>query len=208
MTPKTLTREEIVAIFATDDLNSLADLLDDRWEQHKHPSRLSIPETFGLTSLGDGASAVVMVHPHDPSLVVRVSEESDGWIAYACAGPDNPHKPRVTAVAWTGDCWVSVYERLHHISRDDAEAFIKRLWDTVYPGTGPASVSPELRELMRDVQERRLVIDDVEPRNVLAREDGTLVLNDPLSFMTFRQLRACRDAFSMPQAESETSFSP
>lgn len=189
-----LTAEEIRVLFRVSDVRALTDLLPhDLYADADDGGRAASPEDFGLEGLGFGGSAVVMAHPDDPSRVLRVCEEADGWVAYACGGEPNAHKPTVFALGWTGGCWVAVSERLGPASAEAAVAFT----DSLQPARKANPASPEMVRLMADAQDRHLLLDDIEPRNILRRDDGTIVLNDPVSFMSVSHIRDFKDRFAV-----------
>ena len=193
-----LTAEEIRVLFRVSDVRTLADLLPhDLYADADDGGRAASPEDFGLEGLGFGGSAVVMAHPDDPSRVLRVCEEADGWVAYACGGEPNIHKPTVFALGWTGVCWVAVSERLDPASGEAGVAFTDSLLSAVQPARKAEPTTPEMVSLMADVQDRHLLLDDIEPRNILRRSDGMIVLNDQVSFMSVSHIRDFKDRFAV-----------
>lgn len=187
---QTLLPEEIMDLFEISDLGPLSDLLPHpAYADEPDQGRAAMPETFGLTTLGTGGFAVVMRHPTDESLAIRVSDEGDGWIAYACGGAPSPHKPLVRSVAWTGRVWVAITERLSPAPLASSEAFLEELVNA--PGSA--------QDLFEETEARGLHVDDLEPRNVMMREDGTIVLNDPVSLTPIAELCAMKDAFGIEE---------
>lgn len=156
--------------------------------------------------LGCGSSAVILEHPHDPDLVVRISEERDGWIPYAMSEP-SPFKPRVFGLSWYRDAWIVITERLEQMPRTDAKLVADGLTDVI---NGIDSVERAIMEsLYPGVSEFILTVpvpDDIAPRNLMMRGDQ-LVINDPTTHAPMKLVLALREEHRV-EDEEEMEFTP
>ena len=146
----------------------------------------------GLELLGVAHTAFAFSPPDAPHLAVKVGlDPDDGWPAWAVWARQNPspHLPRVASLDWivTGGrrrLFVAAVERLY-------PSLVGRRWIKACPGgkrdplalaahVAPShpSVAALLRAAAAAFPAGRW---DMGGPNWLERQDGTLVLNDPLS---------------------------
>lgn len=197
--------EEVQRLLGTDNPEAIATLLSER--SSADPDDCAEPlldlEELGLSVVGSGTSAAVFAHKDHPDLVIRVSEEEDGWVGYACDGEPNPHKPVVLSLAWTGLCWVAVCERLLAVSQEQADDFERAFWEAPEPGSPPPNAAARL---LADIEARGLCADDVCRRNILQRPNGETVLNDPVAALPFRLMMDLKGRFDWNAASQSPGF--
>lgn len=199
--------DEIARLLTTADPDAVESLLcwRDEVEEGDYEIGPLNPEALGLYVLGTGACAVVLLHPDDEGLVIRVCEESDGWVGYVCDGAPNPHKPTVLSLGWAGNCWVAVCECFKPISREEAAEFEESFWVCEdRDRSGPPAT--QMEALFEDIEARGLAPDNVCRRNILRRADGTIVLNDPVSVMPFRLMMDLKDRFDASREPESFRF--
>lgn len=191
---KTLTPADLTDLFTTQDPAVIARLLPTF--KYENDGEHMPPEALGLTWIGDGSCATIIAHPHDPSLTIRVSEETDGWITYACGGgEDHTARPHIFALGWTGQCWVAVSERLCPAVHVEAQMFLDYIEAALLPNARRVP-SEEAIWVADDISARRLPVDDLYRNNVMSRPNGDIVLNDPLSHMSIEQMLEMKSRFT------------
>ena len=145
-----------------------------------------------LTLLGAAHTAFAFAPPDDRRLAIKVGlDPEDGWPAWAtwCQGNPGPHVPRVGELAWFSAggrprLFLAAVERLHPTlvgsrwiracpaGKRDPLALADHV-EAIHPG-----VAALLRAAAQAFPAGRW---DMGGPNWLERDDGTLVLNDPLS---------------------------
>ncbi len=149
----------------------------------------------GLVPLGAGDAAFVFLNPASPLTVVKVGlDMNDGWPAWAawCRDHPSPHVPRIEAFTWLSDgagqrrLYASVVERLWPFPEAREWLAPDRLLKR-----DPSSLSSLIRPRHPGVAAMLLEAEsafpgvrwDMAPSNWLRREDGTVVLMDPLAHL-------------------------
>ena len=169
---------------------------------------------------GSGSYAVVIEHPEDPELVIRISARNDGWIDYALKNQAHEYAPRLFAVACTGSVWISITERLNPLSLEaSSEAAIKSAIDAmvmlnkrVAQDLHPNAFSPEelkkhqawkgLTEFLQ--QFLGLENCDLKEANIMMRK-GVPVANDPIAEMDSEVARSHEKMWMLAQVEEQAS---
>lgn len=194
---KRLSVSDIREVLSGDLMLFISDMLYhseyDGWEdgfRKGHPD---------MAFLGSGGSAVVLEHPDDPSLVIRVSEEGDGWVNYVCGSAPNPLLPQVLSLGWTGDFWVALVERLEPVEDERSTRLIQDLSAAAFDGA--TDVDPDALALVRDAQSRGVVFDDLVNRNVMVRPCGQIVLNDPSTILPWADMQRLKEEFRVSDTD-------
>lgn len=143
---------------------------------------------LGFTFIDNGYNAAVVAHPHDPSMVIRITDPLDGWLEYAIHNQGETFAPRVKAIGFLEGKWIAVVERLGHLSEDlhwVAGAISRGLNE--YPNNLD---DPEYIEACRlfpgldDFAQTALVgAEDIVAHNIMLR-GAQIVINDPYPEMS------------------------
>jgi hypothetical protein len=146
-----------------------------------------------LTHVRSGSAASIFDHPHDPGLVLRVSDYPDGWFLYADEtlsldmqeGATQAFRPAVHWMADVGGVLVAVTERLEPIEDDTALAAAVEAANAALSGdigrwNEVERHAPGFRDFCASLGSRL----DLRDTNFLRRGDQ-LVFNDPYSDIPF-----------------------
>lgn len=168
---------------------------------------MAIPDDFGATQeeawailvdagfleFDRGHFAAILASHQDDEVVVRLSREMDGWFRYAVAIGgglvETAHAPRIHDLRLLDEGYVAVEERLRRPENDRecrdveiSQSICAGMTDQLPSGAlrGFRGRHPKFQGFVADVASAlgRSYLDPTSG-NVLLRQDGTLVVNDP-----------------------------
>lgn len=164
-----------------------------------------------LDLIDKGSQALVFAHPHDPGLVIRLSNPQDGWVPYAVSATGSTFAPRLDAIGFLGGTWVSVTERLQgagdHVPgwdyspRDLCEDILAGIMGAPFGDAERAfpGLSDFAKEYLDDA-------DDLRAGNLMLRGEQ-LVINDPF-VLAGPEISRIMDEFEITISEPEESLTP
>lgn len=156
--------------------------------RYKDDLRVALAEANNCVAIGRGSCYADMVAvPKDyPSVVIKICHGQDAFIGYAHACVSgklkNKHHLKVYSEAEIGDgVWLFVMERLaDHVTVEEADIVWRAnnavSWRERAP-RGGASMKKALAELRSHLKDCCF---DLHTGNLMKREDGTIVLLDPV----------------------------
>lgn len=133
--------------------------------------------TEELDLLGQGNWS--RVYALDDRRALKIARQDDGYrrfAAFAAMNKGNPHLPVIHYAGVWGDKDVYVLERLDRVDTELADQFCEAVKNALNPFL--TLTSPAMAEIAKLMNEQNL-LNDLCPRNVMRREDGTIVITDP-----------------------------
>lgn len=156
----------------------------------------------GWSYEGSGHFATVLSHPDKPDRVLKVGGANwydigakDGWEAFAQYAMENPSKHLPTIHSFrrsrNGAFYIAEMDRLEELPFNEKLRFPRASYESCASGDRSAKFPKDTPESLKETLARigeRFKDDwrfDIHSDNVMVRpDDGTLVINDPISFQS------------------------